>query len=301
MKISATTGRLFEILGADGAFKMLSEAGFDAVDFSFDVDSKLWNVARGESSLFCLSQEQLVEHYRPYKQAADKYGVSIYQAHAPFPSYFHGNESASAAAVEFIKKCFPILKMMDCKYLVCHPCFAGYDNRLEKESEIKLNLNFYSSLIPLAKEYGVTVCLENMFTGSRGKIYEAICQEPDEVIMYVDTLNEKAGEKRFAFCYDTGHALLLGRDQYQTIKRIGNRIELLHVHDNDGWEDRHVTPYMGILDWDRFVMGLKAIGYKGVINLENSNIPNLYPRELLSSAFRHAADCAKYLAARVEG
>ena len=301
MMISASTASTFRILGVEGAFEMFADAGFDAVDFGFDLDMPLWNVRKGDrSSIFFQSQDEIIAHYAPYKAAADRYGIKIHQAHAPFPSYIHEDPETTAIALDAAKKCFPLLRMMDCHYLVVHPCFGNYNERLEYDDEWALNIKFYSALIEDAKKYDVIVCLENMFTARRGKIYEAICSDPNEAAAYVDELNSIAGEKRFAFCFDTGHALLLGKDQYLTLKQLGDRVEVLHVHDNDGWDDQHVSPFMGRLDWDRFVMGLKAIGYKGVMNLEIGNLCAWYPRELLGDAYRLAARCAKYLAAKVE-
>ncbi len=301
METATSTSVRFQLFGEDGAFKMLCEAGFDAVDFGFDVDAPMWKIKNGDkSSVFFLSEDELVRHYAPHKAAADKYGIRIHQAHAPFPSYIHESPETTAFALTAVRKCFPILKMMECKNLVVHPCMGNYNEKLEPEVEWKLNIDFYSALIEDAEKYGVTVCLENMFNARRGKIYEASCSDPAEAAAYIDELNRIAGAKRFAFCYDTGHALLLGKDQYLTLKRLGDRVKVLHVHDNDGWDDQHVSPFMGRLDWDRLIKGLKAIGYKGVISLEVGNLCAWYPKELLPEAFRLAAACARYIGDRVE-
>lgn len=300
MLVGVSTAALFEKLGVEGAFKMLSEAGCTCVDFGFDVDCPLWKVARGETdNVFSLDADKLVEHYRPHKEAADKYGVKIHQAHAPFPSYMSQSPEASAFALEAIKKCFPILKMMDCKYLIVHPAFNGYNDRMEYDDEWDLNIRMYSELIPFAKKYGVTVCLENMFVVRERKIYGACCSDPNEAAAYVDELNDIAGQKCFAFCYDTGHSLLIGQDAYLTLKTLGDRVETLHVHDNDGWDDQHVPPYTGRLDWDRLLEGLKAIDYNGAMTLEIGTLSYRYPVELLGDAYRLAAAEGHYFARRL--
>ena len=301
MLISASTNATFNIFGVEGAFRMFAEAGFDAVDFGFDVDMPVWNVRKGDrSSVFFQSQQEILDHYAPYKAAADKYDIQIHQAHAPFPSYIHEDTDTTGIVLEAIKKCFPVLKMMNCRYLVVHPCFGNYNERLEYDDEWNLNIQFYSALIDDAKKYDVIVCLENMFTARKGKIYEAICSDPKEAAAYVDKLNSIAGEKRFAFCFDTGHALLLGKDPYLLLKQLGSRVEVLHIQDNDGWDDQHVSPFMGRLDWDRFIRGLRAIGYQGVLNLEVGNLCAWYPKEILGDAYCLAAACAKYLGTQVE-
>ncbi|MBO7358400.1 MAG: sugar phosphate isomerase/epimerase [Clostridia bacterium] len=306
MLIGASTASAFEKLGIDGGFKMFRDAGMNCVDFGFDWYCNIWKFRRGdtEGNIFTRPQEEITEFFRPFKEAADKYGIKIHQAHAPFPSWIdtkiENSENTNAFALEAIKKCFPVLKMMDCRLLIVHPAFPGYDGRLEADDEWDLNIRFYSALIEDAKKYDVIVCLENMFVNKGRKIYAAICQDPMEAAAYVDELNDIAGETRFGFCYDTGHGLLIGQDVYSALKVLGDRVVALHVHDNDGMDDRHVAPYMGVLDWERFIKGLRAIDYKGAMTLEIGTMQWLYPGELMTDAYRLSMKVAEYFAKRVE-
>ena len=300
MLVGVSTAALFEKLGVEGAFRMLRSAGCDCVDFGFDRDCPLWNYGKdGFESVFTLDEAALIEHYRPHKEAADKYGVKIHQAHAPFPSHIYDRPATDAFALEAIKKCFPLLKMMDCPYLIVHPFFNSYNERMEYDDEWDSNIRFYSALIPYAKKYGVTVCLENMFVSRERKIYAACCADPNEAAAYVDELNDRAGQKCFAFCYDTGQSLLVGQDVYLTLKTLGERVETLHVHDNDGWDDQHTQPYSGRLDWERLLEGLKKIGYKGAMTMEIGTLCSIYPAELLKDAYRLAAAEGRYFARRL--
>jgi len=115
----------------------------------------------------------------------------------------------------------------------------------------------------------VKVCLENMFTEYRHKIVEAVCTDPHQACAYIDTLNEAAGFEAFAFCLDTGHLTLLGRDHRAVINTLGHRLQTLHIHDNDGVRDWHAMPCTGATDWDAFVAGLKDVGYSGTICFES--------------------------------
>ena len=301
MLIGASTSAIFDKLGIDGGFKMFHDAGMNCVDFGFDWYCNIWKYRRGETEdiIFTRPQEEITEFFRPFKAAADKYGIKIHQAHAPFPSWIdtkiENSENTNAFALEAIKKCFPLVKMMDCHLLIVHPAFPGYADKLEADDEWDLNIRFYSSLIEDAKKYDV-----NMFVSKGRKIFSAICQDPMEAAAYVDELNDMAGETRFGFCYDTGHGLLIGQDVYSTLKVLGDRVVALHVHDNDGLEDRHVAPYMGILDWERFIKGLKAINYKGAMTLEIGTLQHIYPLELMTDAYSLSAKAAKYFMQKAE-
>ena len=141
-----------------------------------------------------------------------------------------------------------------------------------------------------------------MFTyNSNGrKVYEAICSDMNEAAAYIDELNDMAGEKCFAFCLDTGHALLLGKDIYTAIMQIGERLETLHIHDNDGKGDQHLAPYMGCLDWKRFVKGLRDVGYQGALSFETFNTINVFDLELMPEVLKLIGATGRMFARRID-
>ncbi len=261
MLLSVQTAPILDKFGIDEGFAMIAEAGFQGVDFNIDHTLPGGQIRAHElHGFFDQTDEEMLEAARPYKEAAEKYGIKFVQAHAPFPNNV-GVDATNEYVLNAVKKTIMIMGYVGCPKLVVHPGFLPYDQRLDKAEEWDFNIKMYSALIPDLKKYGVTCCLENMFTRHRGKIMQAICSDPAEAVRYIDTLNEIAGEKLFGFCLDTGHVNLLGHDQYELIKTLGDRIVCLHVHDNDGLADEHLFPYMGIIDWDGFCRGLKEIGY----------------------------------------
>ena len=301
MKIGVQTANIIDPLGLEKGFAAIREAGFDSVDFNIDHELSYSDIINGKTSAFYdKSDAEMLEAMRPVKEAAEKNGIEIYQMHAPFPSYVKDNDFANEYVLRAIQKTIMVADYLNCRHLIVHPFFLGYDDMLTKEEERRLNLERYGRLIEDCKRYHVIVCLENMFTGRRGQIYEAICSEPDEAAWYIDKLNEMAGEKCFAFCLDIGHAMLLGRDIYTVITRLGQRIEALHIHDNNARSDQHLFPYMGIVDWDRFVKGLKEIGYRSVLSFETFNALNVYPPEVHPEALKLLAAIGRDFSRRIE-
>ena len=146
----------------------------------------------------------------------------------------------------------------------------------------------------------MTINLENMFMAKRGKIYAACCSDITTACRYVDTLNGIAGGKQFGFCLDTGHLLLVGLDVKNAMIELGDRITAFHVHDNDGAHDQHLAPYMGVLDWNRFVEGLKAIGYNKTMSFETFNIWNVMDEEIAPKMMKFIAECGRTFARRAE-
>ncbi len=70
----------------------------------------------------------------------------------------------------------------------------------------------------------------------------------------VDELDSPYGEA----CLDTGHAHVYEDNIEDDILMLGNDLKLLHVHDNIVmWNDEHLLPYQGTIQWDDFYSGLK--------------------------------------------
>ncbi len=300
-KIGVQTAPILETLGVEEGFKVIHEAGFDCVDYNIDLLMPGSEIRKGEfSGFFDRDMDAILEDIRPYKEAAAKYGVTFGQAHAPFPSYVKDNPEVNAKVLDGLIKCVEICAYVGCPHMIVHPAFFDYDNRMDPDTEWDANIKLYSALIPVLKKCHVTCCLENMFTGRRGKIYEAICSDFNEAAAYIDELNDIAGEKCFAFCLDTGHALLLGRDIYTAIMQLGDRIETLHIHDNNGMGDQHLAPYMGILDWNRFIMGMRDVGYQGNLSFETFNACHVFDAELMPEVLRLIAATGRMFARRID-
>ena len=300
MLISFSIGALETLYGVDGAYRAVREAGFDAVDACLDHLLSYGAIRRQEHApVFDAEGEESQAYFKPWKDAAEKYGILNFQAHAPFPSYVEGSGEYNDYLLQAMEKTIAGCEYIGCHRLIIHPFFNGYDEALTPEDEWKLNIDSYARLIPAAKKHHVMICLENMFTGHLGKLYSACCSDMDVACRYVDTLNNIAGEKVFGFCLDTGHLLLLGKDVKQALCQLGSRVEALHVHDNNGINDQHLAPYMGILDWNRFVEGLRTIGYRQPLNLEAGNTVRVFDPELTPDVLRLMAQTARMFARRV--
>ena len=288
IRIAVQTGGPEELLGIDGAYRLISEAGFDGVDANIDHLLSGRDIReRRLSPAFEAKGKAALAYFKPWKDAAEKYGLDNYQAHAPFPSYVAGEDGGyNEKLIGMLKTCLMGCDYIGCRRLIIHPFFLGYNDQLTPEREWEVNLERYSALIPAAKEYGVTICLENMFTGHNHKIYSACCSDITTACAYIDELNRRAGARCFGFCLDTGHLLLLGKDIKNTMVQVGDRIEAFHVHDNNGLDDQHLAPYMGVLDWERFIEGLRAIGYDKTMSFETFNVFNVMHPEVACEMLR---------------
>ena len=297
--IGVQTGELTRIYGVDGAYRAIKEAGFDAVDVNLDEllpGSAIRELRR--APVFDAEGEESLSFFKPWKDAAAQTGLVNSQAHAPFPSCLAGADEYNEYLMRALEKTIAGCAYIGCPQLVIHPFFNGYSQAMSADDEWRLNMDRYTRLIPAAKRWGVTILLENMFTRFRGKIYSACCSDFDTACRYIDALNERSGEELFGFCLDTGHALLLGKDIKQSMVTLGSRIKAFHIHDNNGSDDQHAAPYMGILDWDRFAEGLAAIQYHGVLSFETHGAIIRFDDALAPDVLRLIAKSGRLFAER---
>ena len=296
MQIGVQSGYIFKD-DYEAGLRMIRDAGFDSVDLNVDEQLEVGNLIRtGENPFFSQDTAAVVAHYAPFKTAADALGLRFGQMHAPFPVYVDGNDEANRALFDSFVKCMAVCEAIDCPNLIIHP--IAWKGTPEEERE--KNIAFYASLIPAAKQYDVCICLENMFRGKNGHNEEAVCSDFREAAAYIDTLNDLAGEELFGYCYDVGHATLLGKDHRRNINILGKRLKALHIHDNDGRDDLHMQPYAYtrgrkyVTDWDGFLDGLRDVGFDGVLSFETYHAVEYLPAELKPVMLAYIAGVGRY-------
>ena len=286
-KLSIQTTGIFGPYSWDDTYRLIAEAGFESADANLDQLFPFTKVkVREPIPKFFLKETsdlETLEHFKPIREAAEKYGITHFQGHAPFPSVLFdthaGDEEYNAAIFEMIRKSIIGADYINCRNLVIHPFFYYYGAKTNPKDIWDMNIDRYIKLSKTSKEYGVKICLENMFAPNRGRSFADICDNPYEAAKYVDTLNSLAGEGTFGFCFDTGHALVGGVDCKDFLTFMGDRITCLHVHDNDG-RDVHMAPFEGLLDWDRFLEGLAEIGFHETMDFETHGVVNRFGPEL---------------------
>ena len=304
-KIGVQTAPMAQKYGIDKAFEMIKEAGFDAVDFNLDVYYTWPDIKTALPCEQLTNRDKIEELISQINTASEKHGIVVNQMHAVFPSYFDDHPDYTENVYNTLVSSIEICHRVGCKLLVIHPGFGGYNATPEmKHREWEINIKIYSSLIPYLDKWGVTCLLENMWVqdNKTKKIYGGICADIREANDYIDELNKIAGKELFGFCFDIGHALIVGYDPYIAIKLLGKRMKTMHIHDNDGNNDSHVCPYMGIGDWERFILALKETGYDGCLNFETSGTQNsaFRPEALWPASLRLTAEVGRYFAKRLD-
>ncbi len=279
------------------SFKMVKDCGFEAVDYNLDHFVK-GNTYEGRVDDFWKkSLEELYEYFAPTKEAAEENGIAFAQAHVAFPMYLEGKDEFNEYMLLAAEKNLAICKYLGSPALIVHPIVM--DDREKREG---LNLAMYRKLIPAAKKYGVKICLENLMGLFRDRPIQGVCSTTEEACMYIDTLNEEAGEELFGFCFDTGHANVVGINMREFIKKMGKRLICLHLHENDRVYDEHIIPFTHVcpgLDWESVIAGLQEVGYRGAISFETFTGVRLMPQDVKPEVLRLISAIGRYLRKRI--
>lgn len=246
-------------------YSKLREHGFSCVDFNMaDTDvfpySDSWNEAKSK-----LSEE---------KKLADASGIEIYQVHGPWqcpPNDF--TKELRNKKLEYIKRSMAATSELDCRNWVIHPIMPyGTDDRGTKGQvgTFELNLEFMSKVLEVAKNYGITVCLENM------PFLNFSIAKPKEILDFV----KKIDDDSFKICLDTGHVAAFPElKAEEAVLELGNEIRVFHIHDNYPNGDFHLPVYFGTINWKSFSKALHKINYNGCMCLE-TKLPDNLPDDI---------------------
>lgn len=306
MKIGVQTKGILPEKTPNEGIKLIRQAGFERVDFNLDTFLKNSDLYAGKvNAFFDSSIEELEIYFKQYVDAMLEHGVRMSQMHAPYPVRVEGKQQQNDYMQgTVIPKSILIAVMLGVPYVVIHPFKMQYNYGRERERQE--NVEYFKLLIPLLKEYNVKVCFENLYESVGGRIVEGVCADPEDAVWYVDTLNELAGEELFGFCLDTGHLQLVKRDPYEFIMKLGSRLKVLHLHENDAVGDLHQMPFsFGMseeegLDWKGITRGLREIGFDGTLSFETYPCVNSFPKGMTSAVLETIHAVGDYLVEEIE-
>lgn len=283
MKLSTQTHIMIDTFGQEEGIRLLAEAGYDAIDFSFfDLleESSTW------------LQDDWRERASRLKAAAERCGITINQAHAPFHTST-GEEPYDTIMMERILRSMEAASIMGVKNIIVHPRQHLNYNQCKRQL-FEENVTMYRQLIPYCEKWNIRVCAENMWHSDpkRNVIIDSVCSQPDEFCALLDAVNSPW----IVGCLDIGHCALVSVDPADAIRALGpKRLQALHVHDVDYLHDNHTLPFVQQLNWDSIMTALAVIGYEGDFTFEADNFLVGFPKKLRPDAAAFMAKTGRYL------
>lgn len=207
---------------------------------------------------------ELVEKYKPW--------VSVHLADF---NLCEENMSLREAIFAEIKDCFEYTKKLGGSHVVIHcgrrdggrhlPPYHFFGNDVTEEKVlnrmIELSVDLMKRACALAKEYGITIFTENLL-GSQ------LLQHNEQLNHYLDLV----GYDNLKIVFDVGHSFVTKHNVAAEVLVAGERLQHLHLHDNNGLRDQHACIGDGDIDYKSFVNALKEIHYPGIYMLELDKI-----------------------------
>ena len=261
MRMTLNLHNVIPKFSVEDAAKLVFEAGFDAGDYFLGDMNNPECVFNGD--LWRESAENICSIFRSY-------GTPIVQTHAPF-SFKGWDDCATIEEVIYptIVRSIKVSAVLGAECVVVHPLHCWrYEGHQQEIFE--RNMLFYRSLLPICREYNIKVGLENMFQRDKRRgnyIIRDTCSDPEEFCRYIDTLDSPY----MVGCLDIGHAGLPSGnpEAWDFIRILGHdRLQALHIHDNDYTDDQHLIPYAGTIDWPMVTKALGQIDYSGDFTFE---------------------------------
>jgi sugar phosphate isomerase/epimerase len=208
--------------------------------------------------------EIVAEHLHHHSKALPKlrallpsYSVKM-QVHAPLSDINIGsiNEGIRNASIREIKDAVMFARQIDATVVTIHPGHMSPMTFENPKIVYSLTRQALEEITVFADDIGVKIALENM-----PALNNTICKNPDEIFELVN--GTSAG-----ICFDIGHA-----NTTQSIDKFFELAHLfinVHVHDNDGKHDAHLTVGDGNIRFRQIVKRFKR--YSGNYVIESRSI-----------------------------
>lgn len=259
MKLSTTTADFRGYFETPAEWVRAYEGtGFRHLDYSF-------YKANYPDSPF-MSDKDWMKEVIDAATAAEKLGYDFVQAHSPGNDPFRDDfDTVVKGNIRSIEAC----SYLGIDKIVVHSGrsdrFVMPDGKKKYFDGIK---RFYEALYPAMEKYNVFVLAEN-YTPAK----EGVCSlyNSDDLLELLDYCNHPL----LGICWDVGHANMINPAQYNDIVNLGDKLKAVHIQDNMGQHDDHICPYMGTLDIDAVMCGLKDNGFvdrNGVFTFECDDI-----------------------------
>lgn len=285
-------------------FSLLKQSGFSCADFS--LNSYLTNTSLYQFELntfFSQTVQELERFFTPHRDGAKAAGICINQMHMPYPNYVPGG---SSDLNDYLREVVAPKSLAVCAFFGC-PCIVVHGFKLARflgseEAEWEVTERFLDTLAPMAKEMGITICIENLYDSVGGHIIEGPCCDAGKAAKRIERMNDRYHAEVLGFCFDTGHANLVGLDFEGFLTALGYCLKVLHIHDNDGVADLHQIPFTFAknrenrtsTDWDGFLRGLKAAGFDGTLSFETAPVLTAFPEAMKGRVLSFLAEIGCY-------
>ncbi len=167
-----------------------------------------------------------------------------------------------------IQQFFDLIAVFDPVQVVCH---TGYDPRHyvnHEDSWVDQSASFWEPFVKRAESLKTALLLENVWEAGPGfhpLMAAAIADKPG----FHRRLFEKLSSPFFGFCLDVGHQnSFSSTPMAEWLHVLGDFLQELHLHDNDGSLDQHRPVGSGTVDFQTLFRFLRSAGKDPLLTIE---------------------------------
>jgi sugar phosphate isomerase/epimerase/protein-tyrosine-phosphatase len=237
------------------------EAGFKAMEVSPYINLEHFDVRDAD-------------HVRRIGRGAKDNGLAIWSLHSrDVGDLTSPDPAARQAQLDELRWCLDAADMLGATAVVSHIQVVGRHFSDLASAEARL-ADGMDELAPRAEVSAARIALENGYARRNG-------QWTRDMFRRVAPFSSAA----FGYVIDTGHAHIAG-DLEDIENGVGQRLISLHLNDNDGDHDIHLTGGQGTVDWARVARLLRATDYDGCLMWEIGVGRDEFNPQMLTDAMR---------------
>jgi sugar phosphate isomerase/epimerase len=200
-------------------------------------------------------------HVREAAGLMTRLGVEANSFHAPFADTIDISSLDPAhresSVRELVVAC-QAAQTLNARYVVLHPGpeKEGKPNPEEWYHRMVCASASLNQVAQRCRELGLILLLENMLP-------HLMFGHTSDILFLLGAIRET----NVGTCLDTGHAFLSG-DLRTVIHKLSGHLRMLHVNDNHGDRDEHLSPGDGAIDWISLMRQLRQWRFLGPLILE---------------------------------
>lgn len=113
-------------------------------------------------------------------------------------------------------------------------------------------------------KYNVGIAVENLPVFPDCSQYKFFTSNYEDHCELIDSFNSEL----VGVCWDFGHANLMKYDKAKVLDIMGERVKIVHMHNNTEMCDLHIAPCIGTVKWEELIPILVKNKFSGSLNLE---------------------------------
>ena len=233
--------------------KMLRNCGFDGIDLNFS------------RSFFEDAHEEKLE---TISSNLHETGLLCAQIHLPTYGLFVDSGKDDPETERRIEMAIRVAAVLNAPWAACH-VRSAVDNGFDRIRAMEDNIRWLKRLCGIAVQHGVGIAVENLPTFPDRPDAPFFSSNMEDHCALIDAVDHPL----VGACWDFGHANLnlqhRDKTQKELLLMLGERLKIVHVHNNYKTRDSHLPLSIGCVDWHDAISGLREIGFSGFFSLES--------------------------------